>query len=191
MAGESTYKAIIEAIFNSKFTSGAERVDFRRADLVTAAKEVGVELPKNLGDVIYSFRYRKNMPESIQETADEGKAWVIRLAGRGRYRFVQIPEIDLTPNPSVAATKVPDATPGIIARYAFSDEQALLAKVRYNRLVDVFTGVACYSLQNHLRTALAGTGQIETDEVYVGVDKKCVQYVFTVQAKGGSERLAE
>ena len=32
------------------------------------------------------------------------------------------------------------ATPGIVAKYAFNDEQALFAKVRYNRLVDVFTG---------------------------------------------------
>lgn len=51
-------------------------------------------------------------------------------------------------------TKIPNATPAIIAMYALSDEQALLAKVRYNRLVAVFTGVTCYSLQSHLRTAI-------------------------------------
>jgi hypothetical protein len=46
--------------------------------------------------------------------------------------------------------KVPDATPGVIAKYALSDEQALLAKLRYNRLVDLFTAITCYSLQSHL-----------------------------------------
>ncbi len=70
-----------------------------------------------------------------------------------------------------------------------TDEQALLAKVRYNRLVDIFTGVACYSLQNHLRTTAPGIGQVETDEIYVGVDKKGVHYILPVQAKGGSDRL--
>ena len=73
--------------------------------------------------------------------------------------------------------------------YAFSDEQALLARVRYNRLIDVFLGIACYSLQNHFRTTVAGMGQVETDEIYVGVDKSGAHYVVPVQAKGGSDRL--
>lgn len=85
--------------------------------------------------------------------------------------------------------KVPDATPGIIAKYALNDEQALLAKVRYNRLLDIFTGVTCYSLQNHLRTTVPNMGQIETDELYVGVDKRGVHYVLPVQAKGGKDKL--
>jgi hypothetical protein len=71
-----------------------------------------------------------------------------------------------------------------------SDEQALLAKLRYNRLVDIFTGVACYSLQNHLRTAVAKMGQVETDEIYIGVDKKGAHYVFPIQAKAGKDRLS-
>jgi hypothetical protein len=86
-------------------------------------------------------------------------------------------------------TKVPDATPGIVVRYSLNDEQALLAKVRYNRLIDIFTGVTCYSLQNHLRTTVADMGQVETDEIYVGVDRRGAQYVFPVQAKGGTDKL--
>jgi len=78
----------------------------------------------------------------------------------------------------------------VVAKYALSDEQSLLAKVRYNRLVDIFTGVACYSLQNHLRTFVPDMGQVETDEIYVGVDKKGVHYAFHVQAKGGSGKLS-
>lgn len=58
------------------------------------------------------------------------------------------------PTNMMMETKIPNATPAIIAMYALSDEQALLAKVRYNRLVAVFTGVTCYSLQSHLRTAI-------------------------------------
>ena len=69
-----------------------------------------------------------------------------------------------------------------------SDEQALLAKVRYNRLIDVFLGVAAYSLQNHLRTTVSDVGQLEIDEIYVGVDRQGRQYVMPVQAKGGSDR---
>ena len=94
------------------------------------------------------------------------------------------------PDPSRVETKIPDATPEIIAQWALTDEQALLAKVRYNRLVDIFTGVTCYSLQNHLRTSVTGIGQVETDEVYVGVDRRGAQYVFPIQAKAGRDRIA-
>ena len=63
-----------------------------------------------------------------------------------------------------------------------------MAKVRYNRLIDVFLGVAAYSLQNHLRTTVKGIGQIEIDEVYVAVDKHGRQFIIPVQAKGGSDQ---
>jgi hypothetical protein len=33
-------------------------------------------------------------------------------------------------------------------------------------------------------------GQVETDEIYVGVDKKGAHYVFPIQAKGGTDRLS-
>lgn len=66
----------------------------------------------------------------------------------------------------------------MIEKYAFTNEQAVLARVRYNRLVDIFLGIACWSLQNHLRTTVTGLGQVETAEVYVGVDKHgCRSYV--------------
>ena len=32
-------------------------------------------------------------------------------------------------------------------------------------------------------------GQVETDEIYVGVDKNGVHYVVPVQAKGGTDKL--
>jgi hypothetical protein len=86
--------------------------------------------------------------------------------------------------------KVPDATPEIVVGYSLSDEQALLAKVRYNRLIDIFLGIATYSLQNHLRTTVGKIGQIEIDEVYVGVDRQGRQYVVPVQAKGGADQIS-
>ncbi|WP_207787804.1 hypothetical protein [Candidatus Thiosymbion oneisti] len=74
--------------------------------------------------------------------------------------------------------------------YALNDEQALLAKLRYNRLVDIFTRVTCYPLQSHLRTSVPSLGQVETDEIYIGVDRRGVHYVFPVQAKGKTDRLS-
>ena len=190
MANKNRYSAIIEKIFLSKYKRGSREIDFLREDIVKYASALKIDLPKNLGDLVYSFRYRALLPDSINSKAGKGNAWIIRPTGRGKYRFVLVPDIPLIPNVRMAYTKVPDATPGIVAKYAFDDEQALLAKVRYNRLVDIFSGVVCYSLQNHLRTTVPDIGQVETDEIYVGVDKKGVHYVFPIQAKGGKDKLS-
>ncbi len=189
MSEPNRYSQIIEDIFFSHFRPGAVEVPFEREDLVRVSKKLGIRLPKNLGDVIYSFRYRTPLPESVRSKAPKGKEWIIRPAGAARYCFVAIVRSIIQPSKMMAQTKVPDATPGVIAMYALSDEQALLAKLRYNRLIDIFTGVTCYSLQNHLRTTVPKLGQIETDEIYIGVDKKGAHYVFPVQAKGGKDRL--
>lgn len=183
------YAQIIERIFLSHFRKGNREVEFKRDELEMVAHELGIKLPKNLGDVIYTFRYRGTLPASVSRTAPRGHCWIIRPAGRGVYRFVAVPEWDLIPNPLLSEIKVPDSTPGLIEMYALNDEQALLAKLRYNRLVDIFTGITCCSLQNHLRTTVPGLGQIETDEVYVGVDRGGAHYVFPIQAKGGKDKL--
>ncbi len=184
------YTQIIERIFLSRYQSGCLEVTFERDDIVTVAEELGIKLPKNIGDIIYSFRYRVELPESVSVHAPQGMEWIIRSAGRSRYCFVAVPEQRLVPSVMLAETKIPDATPGIVSMYALTDEQALLAKLRYNRLIDIFTGVACYSLQNHLRTSIPLLGQVETDELYVGVDRRGAHYVFPVQAKGGKDRLS-
>ncbi len=183
------YSQIIEDIFLSRFKPGKTKVPFERKDMVETAKRLNIDIPKNIGDIIYSFRYRVSLPESIVSKAPEGKEWIIRSIGTAKYCFVAIPQAIIQPNEMMAKTKVPDATPGIISRYALNDEQALLAKLRYNRLIDIFTSVTCYSLQNHLRTTVPQMGQIETDEIYIGIDKKGIHYVFPVQAKGGSDAL--
>ena len=189
MKSQNRYSAIIEHIFKSRFKSSATELEFKREEMVSVAHHLKINLPKNLGDLVYSFRYRSELPESIQKEAPKGKAWIIRPAGTAKYRFVLVPDLPMTPNVNLSETKVPDATPGIVAKYAFNDEQALLARLRYNRLVDIFTGITCYSLQNHLRTTVPNMGQVETDEIYVGLDKKGVHYVFPLQAKGGKDKL--
>ena len=190
MGSLNRYQKIIERVFFKGYGDGDEEVAFTREDLVEASRHLGVRLPKNLGDIIYSFRYRSALPESVIRAAPEGKDWIIRPAGPAKYRFVATALSRITPNEMLAETKLPDATPGVIEMYALTDEQALLARLRYNRLIDVFTGLTCYSLQNHLRTTAPGLGQVETDELYVGIDKRGAHYVLPVQAKGGTDVLS-
>lgn len=184
------YQAIIERVFFKHYRKGESTLEFERSELIAAAKELGIKLPKNIGDVVYSFRYRNSLPERVSKTAPPDRKWVIEGGGRSRYRFRLGKVNSIVPNENLIATKIPNGTPEIVSAYALSDEQALLAIVRYNRLLDVFLGIACYSLQNHLRTTVKDIGQIEIDEVYVGIDKMGRQYVVPVQAKGGSDRLS-
>lgn len=190
MAKKNMYAQIIEKIFFSKYKKGMRALDFQREDIIKYGKALKIDLPKNLGDLIYSYRYRAALPDSIQSICGKGEMWIIRPVGISKYRFVLVSDIPIAPNENLVFIKVPDSTPGLVSKYAFKDEQALLARVRYNRLIDIFLGITCYSLQNHLRTTVPDMGQVETDEIYVGVDKKGIHYVVPVQAKGGKDRLS-
>lgn len=187
--GKNRYSQLIEDIFLKRYKNGDTRVEFTRDAIVKTAESLEIELPKNLGDVIYSFKFRASLPESIKKTAGIGREWVIKNIGRSEYAFEQLANSRILPDNMLMAIKIPDATPGIVERYALDDEQALLTKLRYNRLLDIFTGVTCYSLQNHLRTTVPNIGQVETDEIYVGVDKQGRQYIFPLQAKGGKDEI--
>lgn len=182
------YAEIISEVFRRNYEDGALRFGFERKEIAEIAEEKGIELPQNQGDTIYSFKYRAALPTSITETAPKGYEWIIAGAGISKYEFRLVKPLNISPREHQLVVKIPDATPEIIGAYALGDEQALLAKVRYNRLIDIFLGITASSLQNHLRTTVQSIGQIEIDELYVGIDRSGSQYVIPVQAKGGKDK---
>ena len=183
------YGKIIESIFHDRYVPGRTVVDFERTDLQRTAEKLGISLPKNLGDIVYSFRYRAPLPTSILATAPANAEWIIRSTGRSRYRFALVSESVLSPDPSLTSIRIFDATPGSVQRYRLSEEQLLLARIRHNRLLDIFTGLTCVSLQTHVKTTVSDMGGVETDELYVGLDREGAEYVLPVQATGARERL--
>ncbi len=189
LSQQSKYDRVIERVFQSRYEKGALRIMFTRDDLLDAANQEEVHI-RNIGDLVYTYRFRRELPESIRKTSFHGRSWSIRLAGNGIYEFVQRKTRLIKPDPNLEVIDIPDATPDIVERYSFNDEQALLAKIRYNRLLDVFLGICCYSLQNHLRTNIEEYGQIEIDELYVGVDKDGRRYAIPVQVKRGGDALS-
>ena len=201
MSGKTASLAqqIIETIFLERFRPDSQEVSFTRDDLVAAADALGAPRPKNLGDIVYSLRYRVPLPEAIQREAPPGREWAIFPGGNAVYSLRVVPFNLIEPRQGLRAIRLPDSTPGVISRYSLSDEQALLARVRYNRLLDVFTGLACYHLQSHLRTSVTivnsidgtpSSSQVETDDLYVGLDKHGAHHILPVQAKGGSDVLS-
>ncbi|MBX3495659.1 MAG: endonuclease [Parvibaculum sp.] len=186
---ENRYKALIEGIFFDHWRKGATEFEFERVEIKRKADKLNIALPDNIGDVIYSIRYRSPLPTKVLGTQPKGQEWIIEGAGRSRYRFKLVSATRIKPRADLVRTAIPDATPELIRAYALDDEQALLAIVRYNRLIDTFLGLTTYSLQNHLRTTVTGIGQIEIDELYVGIDKHGCHYVIPVQAKGGKDQI--
>lgn len=189
MSSEASYSQIIRYIFKKHHNKGTTEFQFTREEIEEAVNKLQLRRPKNFGDVVYSFRYRKQLPKEILVTAPDDQEWVILPDGSGIYKFFLASPANINPADSYKQIKIPHSTPNIIEKYALTDEQALLAKIRYNRLVDIFTGLTCYSLQNHLRTQVPDLGQVETDEIYLGLDNNGVQYILPVQAKGGNDKL--
>lgn len=183
------YNALIEKVFFDHYRQGTEEFEFERKEFKKAAADLGIEEAANLGDVVYTFRYRRAFPNRILATQPGGKEWIIEGAGIGLYLFKLVTKNRIVPREDLIVIDIPDATPELIRAHRMDDEQALLATVRYNRLIDTFLGLTTYSLQNHLRTTVEDMGQIEIDELYVGLDKRGCHYVIPVQAKGGKDQI--
>lgn len=178
------YGRIIEHAFLKNHKEGDQETLVTRDEFVAACKQLKINAPKNIGDVPYTFRYRGDLPAKVVKAAPKGKHWIIMPAGKGIYRFEAVKHPFPSPSINRAVVKIYDATPVILVANALQDEQARLATLRHNRLIDIFLRLTCYSLQNHMRTTVKNMGQIEVDELYLGVDKQGAQYVIPVQAKG-------
>jgi hypothetical protein len=83
---ENRYGQLLEHIFFDKhfgsYRKGLRTIEFEREDLERAANVLKIKLPKNQGDVIYSFRYRASLPKTILATQPKGMEWIIDGAGR-------------------------------------------------------------------------------------------------------------
>ena len=188
-AKQNRYAALVEKVFFDGYSKKKKNIPFHRKDIERAAEALDIKLPKNLGDVIYSIRYRSSLPGRVLQTQPDGYEWIIEGVGRSAYAFKLVRLSRVVPRADLKTIKIPDATPEIIRSYAQTDEQALLAIVRYNRLIDIFLGIATYSLQSHWRTTIGAGVQIEIDEIYIGIDRHGCHYVVPVQAKGGTDQI--
>ena len=194
-SGETVYVRIIRELFKQYYTGRNRSFEFDRGDIATAARRLRLAVPKNLGDNIYAIRHgREELPDDIKALAPKNKSWLLLPNGRGKYRFHAAARTFLVPDESLEPTLIPDATPQILNRYDPGDEQAVLARILYSRLIDIFLGVAAYRLQSHLRTTTKhfNDSQIEIDEVYVGTEQSGAHFLIPVQVKGlaAKERIS-
>lgn len=179
------YDQIIERVFRTlhEAVPGGTSLAFTLKDVKRVAVEMGLE-QENAPDIAYTYRTgRSALPKSILAHGH----WAIMGAGKGKYEFVRLNRSPYVTIPDdLTIYRILDATPQVVLKYQGKDEQSLLARIRYNRLVDVFTSLTTYHLQSHLRTTVKGLGQVEMDDLYIGIDKVGNGYVIPVEAKAAS-----
>lgn len=81
------YQALIADIFFQGHRKDVTVIPFTRVELLANAEKLGIELPRNPGDIIYSFRYRNPLPAKVLKTQPKGMEWVIEGTGKAKYEF--------------------------------------------------------------------------------------------------------
>lgn len=182
----SLYDRLLSEVFQQHDGASHDGFEFEREEMEEILRSWGKRV-KNLGDIIYSYRGgRRPLPNDIAATGN----WLIGGRGKGRYAFIRLKRSPyITIPPDLQILDILDATPDIILKYGNEDEQGLLTKIAYNRLIDTFLGITAYHLQGHLRAYITDYGQIEIDDLYLGVDKNGEQYIIPVEAKTVNEPL--
>lgn len=184
---QKEYDKIIEALFMEKFNdkTGMEikQIDFTKDEVVATAAKLNIII-RNIPDIIYTYRCRSELPESIRAKGN----WLIQAKSKGKYAFIRTKRPPFIPiQEGLAPVEILNALPELVEKYTAYDEQGLLSAVRYNRLVDVFTEITCFHLQSHIRTTIEG-GQIEVDDLYVGLDQNGKAYILPLEAKSPEEK---
>jgi hypothetical protein len=185
---QKLYDQVICETFRRIYKPDTKTLHFAKDELVRVCQDLGIVI-NNIPDIPYHYRTgRSDLPGEILETGN----WVIEGVGKGKYAFVRLERAPYIHVPDdLYVTEIPEAAPDIVLKYGGEDEQAILTKIRYNRLIDIFLSITAYHLQGHVRSSVQDIGQVEIDDLYVGVDTEGRWYVIPVEAKsvGPKERL--
>lgn len=181
------YDEVVIEIFRRHDGASKDEFEFERSELSEIYAARFDEPLGNPGDVPYTYRSgRRELPSEIASTGN----WIIEPRGKGRYAFKQVSRSPyVVCPPHLKRIGILDATPDIVLKYGGRDEQGLLTKIRYNRLIDIFLSLTAYHLQGHVRAYVSNSGQVEIDDLYLGVDTDGTQYVIPVEAKTADETL--
>ena len=180
----SKYDEVILRAFQRHYQEGSSFLEFSKDELNEICLELGIVV-RNIPDIVYTFRSRRRLPKEIRKTGH----WAIAPAGHGTYAFQQLanpPHFEI-PFGDYTPIDIYNAIPEVVEGLLRQDEQSLLTRILYNRLVDIFTGLACFHIQNHYRSSVSGLGEVELDALYVGVDKAGDLFVLPIEAKSQAE----
>ena len=192
-SSERNRALVIQRVFEKRYRPGDTEIPFTVDDIREAVAEVAKANPEykegNIFDVRYEFTSgHQPLPAAVQNLGP----WMIAGRGKAKYVFVKLSSgTEIAIPEDLLSILLPDATPEIVMEYAGDDEQGILAKIRYNRLLDIFLQITCYHLQNHWKTLIKNKGGCEIDDLYVGLNVAGKQFVIPVEAKSVGDRLTK
>jgi hypothetical protein len=182
------YVPILREIVRRKFTKGANKIEFTKAEIEAVADELGIKVG-NAADLVYRMRSRTRLPDDILDLGFT----VLRGTGRGRY-VLEVGGEAVVPLPEHEVFDHNDQTPLPVRRLlpedtAELDEQGVLTMASYCKLLDHFTGLTVYRLRSHVRKSVPNVGQAELDEIDVGIALREDEWpvVFPLEAKAADE----
>lgn len=184
------YVPILNHVFAKYYKEGDTNVRFSLDDVRQAAEDLKIVV-RNPGDVIYRMRSRTELPKAI---TDKG-FYILRQVKRGVYQF-EVGTSTLVPIPVGEIIDAIDQTPLPVRRLlpenlSEIDEQGLLTIIHYCNLVSHFTGLQVFRLKSHVRKGVKLVGQVEVDEVDVGISLNIADtpIIFPIEAKASPDAL--
>jgi len=178
------YDEVILTLFKRHHQSGVKRLIFEKDEIEDVCQELNIKV-RNIPDILYTYRVRRDLPNEISATGH----WAIESAGKSAYAFILLenpPRFEIQFQ-DYEPINIYNAIPEIVDGYLRRDEQSLLTKLIYNRLIDIFCELTCFHIQNHYRSFVNGIGEVELDAVYVGVNKSGNLFVIPIEAKSRAD----
>jgi hypothetical protein len=184
------YVPILVDIFQRKYQDGDEIVQFTLDEVRETAERLDMKI-RNPSDLVYRMKSRTKLPSEI---LDKGFT-IIKIVKKGVYQF-QLGESTIVDLTKENVIQIQDTTPVAVRRFLEEklseiDEQGLLTIVHYCDLLSHFTGLKIYRLKSHVRKSVVNIGQVEVDEVDIGVglDSLETPIIFPIEAKSASDPL--
>jgi len=184
------YVPILVDIFQRKYQDGDEIVEFTLDEVRETAERLDIKI-RNPSDLIYRMKSRTKLPS---EMLDKGFK-IIKIVKKGVYQF-QLGESTIVDLTRENVFQIQDTTPVAVRRFLEEklseiDEQGLLTIIHYCDLLSHFTGLKIYRLKSHVRKSIVNIGQVEVDEVDIGIglDSLETPIIFPIEAKSASDPL--
>jgi hypothetical protein len=186
------YVPILLDIFHRKYKEGDFVVRFTLDEVRESAMRLGVISDlRNAPDLVYRMKSRTKLPSEI---SDKGFR-ILKTVERGIYQLERA-ESTIIELPEGAIFCIEDKTPVPVRRLLNEDlsridEQGLLTIVNYCDLLSLFTGLKIYRLKSHARKSVSKIGQVEVDEIDVGVTYSSLNLpiIFPIEAKAAPDPL--
>lgn len=161
-------------------------------DAVASARNAGVlrrKKIKNMADIKYAYDARRDFPPELMQpyprtwlSVSKGK-YILRRTKR--KNIIDLQSLKVPPPP---IEFVIDQAPSFTSSLMGTDEQAVLARVRYAGLLNQILGFQATTVQGHHRTSVA-YGQVEVDEVLAGLHGT-TGIIVPISGKGGQDKIS-